>query len=160
MVHSLILAAALTLDGRAAREHASKLAALGPHPFGSPRGRFAAEYVAAQFRGAGLQEVRLQEVPGRDARGANVLGVLRGPGDEFVVLCAHHDTGQDTPGAYGSGGGVGILIEAARILARGGERPDPSCSPPSTRESPSWPAAEGSAHGPTCSRSASSRATS
>lgn len=123
MVLSLLIAAALTLDGSAAKEHASKLAALGPHPFGSPRGRFAAEYVAAQFRSAGLQEVRLQEVEARDANGANVLGVLRGPGSEVVVLCAHHDTAQDSPGAYGSGGGVGLLIEAARTLARGGERP-------------------------------------
>lgn len=122
MVPSLLLAAALTLDGRAAKEHASKLTALGPHPFGSPRGRFAAEYVAAQFRGAGLQEVRLAPVEAREARGANVTGVLRGPGEEIVVLCAHHDTAQDSPGAYGSGGGVGILIEAARALARGGER--------------------------------------
>lgn len=123
MVPSLLFAAALALDGGAAKEHASKLAALGPHPFGSPRGRFAAEYVAAQFRSVGLQEVRLLPVASGDARGANVVGVLRGSGQELVVLCAHHDTAQDSPGAYGSGGGVGLLIESARALARGGERP-------------------------------------
>jgi hypothetical protein len=79
--------------------------------------------VAAQFRQAGLREVRLQPVEAKDARGANVLGVLRGPGTEFLVLAAHHDTAPDSPGAYGSGGGVGILIEAARALARRADRP-------------------------------------
>jgi hypothetical protein len=119
----LLLAAALTIDGDAAKEHASKLAALGPHPFGSPRSRFAAEYIAAQFREAGLQEVRLHEVHAGNARGVNVVGVLRAPGPELVVLAAHHDSAQDSPGAYGSGGGVGVLIEAARALARSpGER--------------------------------------
>jgi hypothetical protein len=117
-----LLAATLALDGEAALRHASALSALGPHPFGSPRSRFAAEYVAAQLRQAGLSEVRLQEVEGGDTRGANVLGVLRGPGSDFLVFAAHHDTAQDSPGAYGSGGGVGVLIEAARVLARRPER--------------------------------------
>jgi len=120
---TLLALGALTLDGAAAREHASKLAALGPHPFGSPRGRFAAEYVAAQFRAAGLQEIRLSEVEAGEAKGTNVIGVLRGPGSDFLLLAAHHDTAQESPGAYGSGGGVGILVEAARSLARAGDRP-------------------------------------
>ena len=119
----LFLAAALAIDGEEALRHASQLAALGPHPLGSPRSRFAAEYVAAQFREAGLSEVRFQDVVGKDVRGANVLGVLRGPGPELVVLAAHHDTAQDSPGAYGSSGGVGVLIEAARALAGRGDRP-------------------------------------
>lgn len=119
----LFLAAALAIDGEAALRHASQLSALGAHPFGSPRSRFARDYVAAQFREAGLQEVRLQEVEGKDVRGANVLGVLRAPGSEFIVLAAHHDSVQDSPGAYGSSGGVGVLIEVARVLARQGDRP-------------------------------------
>ena len=119
----LLLAATLAIDGEAALRHASQLSALGPHPMGSPRSRFAAEYVAAQFRQAGLQEVRLQEVEGKDVRGANVLGVLRGPGPELIVLAAHHDSAQDSPGAYGSSAGVGVLIEAARVLARQADRP-------------------------------------
>jgi Peptidase family M28 len=117
-----LLAAAAVMDGGAAKEHASKLAALGPHPFGSPRSRFAAEYVATQFREVGLEEVRLQDVDARDARGTNVVAVLRAPGAEFIVLAAHHDTVQESPGAYGSGGGVGVLIEAARALARSRDR--------------------------------------
>ena len=117
----LLLATAL--DGQAALHHAAALAALGPHPWGSPRAPVAAEYVASQFRAAGLQEVRLQPFESHGIKGSNVIGVLRAPGPEFVVLGAHHDTAPAAPGAYDDGGGVGILIEAARTLARRPSRP-------------------------------------
>jgi hypothetical protein len=116
----LLLAAAF--DGRAALGHASALSALGPHPWGSPRNRAAAEYVATQLRDAGLTEVRLQEFEAHGIAGTNVIGAIRGPGAEAIVLAAHHDTAPDAPGAYDDGGGVGILIEAARVLARQGAR--------------------------------------
>ena len=44
----LLLAA--SVDGEAALRHASALAALGPHPWGSPRNEAAAQYVAAELR--------------------------------------------------------------------------------------------------------------
>jgi Peptidase family M28 len=110
---------AASVDGEAALRHASALAALGPHPWGSPRAAVAAQYVESQFRAAGLSEVRLQPFTSHGVAGQHVLGVLRGSGPEFVVLGAHHDTAPDAPGAYDNGGGVGVLIEAARTLARG-----------------------------------------
>jgi hypothetical protein len=116
MLELLLLAAAL--DGDAALRHASALAALGPHPWGSPRTRAAAEYVAVQFREAGLSEVRLQEFDTQGVAGANVVGVLRARGPELLVVAAHHDTAPETPGAYDDGGGVGVLVELARVLAR------------------------------------------
>jgi hypothetical protein len=116
MFSFLLLAAAI--DGEAALRHASALAALGPHPWGSPRNRAAAEYVAVQFREAGLTEVRLQEFETQGTTGANVIGVLRARGPEMIVVGAHHDTVPDSPGAYDDGGGVGVLVELARALAR------------------------------------------
>jgi hypothetical protein len=113
---SLMLAA--SFDGEAALRHAASLAALGPHPWGSPRARVAAEYVASQFREAGLEEVRLQEFESHGVRGTNVVGVLRAPGPDLVVVGAHHDTAPEAPGAYDDGGGVGVLIETARVLAK------------------------------------------
>ncbi len=113
---TLLLAAAF--DGDAALRHASALAALGPHPWGSPRSALAPAYVAAEFRAAGLEEVRLQEFESHGLRGANVVGVLRAPGPEFVVVAAHTDSTAEAPGAYDDGGGVGVLIETARALAK------------------------------------------
>jgi hypothetical protein len=117
----LLLAA--SVDGQAALRHASALAALGPHPWGSPRNQAAAAYVAAQFREAGLDAVELAPFERHGVQGTNVIATLRAPADEFVVVAAHHDTAPEAPGAYDDGGGVGILIELARVLAQDARRP-------------------------------------
>lgn len=132
--------AAGAFDGQAALRHASALAALGPHPWGSPRGAAAAAYIASQLRAAGLADVRLQEFESHRIRGANVVGVLRGAGPEFVVLGAHHDSAPGAAGAYDDGGGVGVLIESARALAR---RP----RLPRTVVFASWDGEEAESHG-------------
>jgi len=122
----LLLAAATAggaaVDGNAALRHASALSSLGPHPWGSPRARAAAAYVAAQLRGAGLSEVRQEEFEVKGVRGVNVVAVLKGAGPGIVVVGAHHDTAPDAPGAYDDGGGVGVMIEVARVMAH---RPPP-----------------------------------
>src|SRR5436190_23050542 len=79
---------ATAFDGEAALRHAAALAALGPHPWGSPRSDFAPKYVESQFIEAGLEEVRLQEFERHGLHGANVVGVLRAPGPEFIVVGA------------------------------------------------------------------------
>jgi hypothetical protein len=112
----LLLAA--TIDGEAALRHASALAALGPHPWGSPRNQAAAQYVAAQLRAAGLDQVELVDFEREGLRGTNVVATLRAPGEEFLLVGAHHDTAPEAPGAYDDAGGVGILIELARVLAQ------------------------------------------
>jgi hypothetical protein len=117
----LLLAA--SIDGQAALRHASALAALGPHPWGSPRNQAAAAYVAAQLREAGLQTVELQPFERHGVSGTNVVATLAAPGDDFLVVAAHHDTAPEAPGAYDDGGGVGILIELTRVLARDARRP-------------------------------------
>src|SRR5262245_59093424 len=123
MLLTTVLLLAGQISGEAALRHASALAALGPHPWGSPRARAAAEYVAAQFRDAGLDEVRFQDFESQGVRGSNVLGVLRAPGPEFLVLGAHHDTAPGAAGAYDDGGGIGVVIEVARTLQRRPTRP-------------------------------------
>lgn len=122
MVPLLGLVLAAAVDGEAALRHASALAALGPHPWGSPRNQAAAAYVAAQLREAGLDTVELQAFESHGIRGTNVVATLSAPGEEFVVVGAHHDTAPEAPGAYDDGGGVGVLIELARVLARDGRR--------------------------------------
>ena len=119
----LPLLLATTIDGNAALDHARGLAALGPHPWGSTRITGALQYVESQFRLVGLEEVRIEAFEENGLVGKNVIGVLRAPGPEFIVVGAHHDTTPRAPGAYDDGGGVGVLIEMARVLAREGERP-------------------------------------
>ncbi len=114
LLMGLLLAA--SLDGEAALRHASALAALGPHPWGSPRNEAAAQYVAAELRDVGLTAVELQGFERHGIRGTNVVATLRGPGDEMIVVGAHHDTAPGAPGAYDDGGGVGLLIELARVM--------------------------------------------
>ena len=111
------------IDGQAALGHASKLSALGPHRWGSPLTQAAADYVEAQFREVGLQEVRQQPFTSHGLTGSNVIGVLRAPGPEFVLIGAHHDTAPEAPGAYDDGGGVGVMIEVARVLSKASTRP-------------------------------------
>ena len=112
----LCLLLAASIDGEAALRHASALAALGPHPLGSARNQAAAAYVAASLREASLDSVELQPFQRNGLAGTNVVGTLPAPGDEFVMVGAHHDTAPEAPGAYDDGGGVGILIELARAL--------------------------------------------
>ena len=116
-----VLAAAV--DGQTVLRHASALTALGPHPYGSPRTRAAAEYVASQLRDVGVGEVQVEEFGSGARQGANVIGVLRAPGPEFVVIAAHHDTAAASPGAHEAGGGSGLLIELGRVFARETARP-------------------------------------
>ncbi|HXY41931.1 MAG TPA: M20/M25/M40 family metallo-hydrolase, partial [Vicinamibacteria bacterium] len=111
----VVLAAAI--DGETALRHASALAALGPHPWGSTRNEAAALYVAAQMRNAGLDAVELQRFERGGTVGTNVVGTLRGRGGELIVLGAHHDTVPGSPGAYDDAAGVGLLLEVARALA-------------------------------------------
>lgn len=54
---------------------------------------------------------------------ANVVGEIPGAGPDFVVLGAHLDSWDLSPGAVDNGTGVVVALEAARALARSGLRP-------------------------------------
>jgi peptidase M28-like protein len=115
MIAAALLLAA-SFDGEAALRHASALSALGPRPWGSPRTTAAAAYIASQLMTT-KAAVRLEVFESHGIRGANVIAVLKGDSPEFVVLGAHHDTAPGATGAYDDAAGVGVVIEAARVLA-------------------------------------------
>jgi hypothetical protein len=116
--------------------------------FGSPGLEKAAEYVARQFRDAGLvpaaegEESYFQvwQAAGGEGKGLatlkNVVGIIPGTSSRFagesVVVGAHYDhlglgwpdvrgdnRGRVHPGADDNASGVAVLIELARALAKG-----------------------------------------
>jgi len=52
----------------------------------------------------------------RDLAGTNLVAITEGETDEAVVLVAHHDTVEGSPGADDNGAGVAVLLELADQL--------------------------------------------
>ncbi len=87
--------------------------ALGPRPSGSAANRRQTAMLARRLRDAGVRRVRVQ----RPLR--NVVGMIPGRGDGYVVLGAHHDTLDGVPGFVGANdgaSGVAVVLELARSL--------------------------------------------
>ena len=102
-------------------------------------GRLAAEYLVDQFRKLALEPLFdgdfRQEIPGKNPGepiGRNVGGLLRGNDptleNEAIILSAHFDHlgvrgGRLYPGADDNASGVAMMLEVARSLVEGQERP-------------------------------------
>ena len=85
----------------------------GPRPSGSPAHRRTGAYIANWLRGAGAEDVTIQE-PLR-----NVVGRIGEPGPT-IVIGAHYDT-KDEPrfvGANDGASGVGVVLGIARVVDR------------------------------------------
>ncbi len=54
----------------------------------------------------------------RESVSGNVVGRLVETGNERLVLCAHYDSKEDTPGAYDNAAGVAILLTLAEVLGK------------------------------------------
>jgi hypothetical protein len=93
--------------------------AFGGRVFKTEGGRKAAEFIAAQFREAGLKPAGrdfLQPIAGG---GQNVAGLIAGRQDEFVLIGAHYDAfGGQFVGAMDNATGVALMIELARQFAK------------------------------------------
>jgi hypothetical protein len=78
----------------------------------------ATEWIAAQFRNAGL-EVEFQEYEARETRFRNVIGRRAGadPGAAISIVGAHYDVFGEMPGADDNASGVAVLLELARTLS-------------------------------------------
>lgn len=106
-----------------ARAHVGMLAGtIGSRPVGTIENERARAYIVEQLRFAGF-EVRVQAVDarrpelGRTARVANVIATLPGERREALALISHYDSSPSAPGAADAALGVGIALEAARVLA-------------------------------------------
>jgi len=92
------------------------------HPISSPAGlRRAQDYLAEQYQRLGLQ-VSLHGFRAMGGTYKNVLGTLRPARVTFrssrppLIIAAHYDTVQDTPGADDNASGLSVMLEAARSL--------------------------------------------
>lgn len=96
-----------------------------PRVCGSVEEAEAADYIGQLFRDYGY-EVKLQRfVPGEQpggpgVTGTNVTAVLKAPSPEadILIITAHHDTTEASPGANESASGVVAMLESARLLSR------------------------------------------
>jgi aminopeptidase YwaD len=127
-----------------ALQHARVLASeIGPRPAGSEPVRRATEYVAEAFGRIGLEVERIpighQEVPAIYVMDDEVMSartidledetlVVRipatsGRAGRAIVVMAHVDTVEGTPGAIDNAAAVGVLVELARSLSETQSRP-------------------------------------
>ena len=97
----------------------------------------AAEWIAAQFRSAGL-EVELQEYRLRDGHFRNVIGRRRAGTPEVGarIVGAHYDAFREHPGANDNASGVAVLLELVRNLPEEVPRGDQYFVAFSTEEPP------------------------
>jgi Peptidase family M28 len=99
--------------------------AQSPHPIGSEESRRVQAYLIETLSGMGLspitQSVEVEDyfgAPGGTVDVVNVMVRIEGVDPTgALALVAHYDTVPTTPGANDDSGGVGILIEIARILS-------------------------------------------
>jgi Zn-dependent M28 family amino/carboxypeptidase len=100
------------------RRHVDRLAGLiGPRHVECPRAlEAAATLIQSELHGCGLR-VERQEYQAAGATVANLVGEIIGEGQpgEIVVVGAHYDTLDTTPGADDNASAVAVLIEAARM---------------------------------------------
>jgi aminopeptidase YwaD len=118
-----LAAAALVLPREAAATSAYDAAIhisgkIGSRPAASRNERRAHEYVAGQFRAAGLM-VSINEfpLPGR-GKSRNVIGRLDTPADCLWILMAHTDSVPPGLGADDNASGLGVLVALASELVQ------------------------------------------
>jgi len=91
------------------------------HPLAAPDAlERAADYVAASLATLGY-EVSEQLFPDKGKLFRNIVATRHGEvyPHERVVVVAHYDTVEGTPGADDNASGVAVLLEAAALLSRG-----------------------------------------
>ncbi|CAA9499723.1 MAG: FIG00483792: hypothetical protein [uncultured Sphingomonadaceae bacterium] len=105
-----------------------------PHPVGSAENRRARDHLVARLRGLGLAQVAVlpgAELAWRAPPGAaptrveNVFAVLPGAdrAAPALLLMAHYDSREGSPGAADDAAGVAAILEVLRTLRAGGGAP-------------------------------------
>ncbi len=101
------------------RTHVDRLAGLiGPRHFGAPHSLDAAVSLIERELSELDYQVERQTHPVNEHEAVNLIAELRGQDrpEEIIVLGAHYDTVDTTPGADDNASAVAVLIEVARLL--------------------------------------------
>jgi len=93
---------------------------IGPRPYYSTTNVQAAEFIAEELNATKGISATYQWLTYADKKIANVVGVLpsANPNNHSkIVVCAHFDTGSNSPGADDNGSGTALLLEIAKVLS-------------------------------------------
>lgn len=115
---TLALLATLTFDAAAIAQTTATLNALGPHAYGSPRNRAAAQFVGAKLQDAGLAQTTIEDFEFEGSTGTNVVARIPGRSDRLLILATHHDTKKDAQDVTGRSRTLALLIDMGRQAAR------------------------------------------
>ncbi len=92
------------------------LASFGPHPTGSEVCDAVADFIFNEFKKDGLR-VEYQYWERNGISGKNVIATLEGKTDFAVIISAHYDTVEVSPGADDDSSGVAAVLTSAKILS-------------------------------------------
>lgn len=115
---TLALLATLTFDAAAIAQTTATLNALGPHAYGSPRNRAAAQFVGAKLQDAGLAQTTIEDFEFEGSTGTNVVARIPGRSDRLLILATHHDTKKDAQDVTGRSRTLALLIDMGRLASR------------------------------------------
>lgn len=115
---SLALLAAISFDAATIAQTSATLNALGPHPFGSPRNRAAAQFVMAKLQEAGLGQTVMTDFDFEGSPGTNVVASVPGRTDRLIILATHHDSKKDAQDVSDRSRSLSLLVEIGRQASR------------------------------------------
>lgn len=100
------------------RKHIQTIQDFGPHKTGSDALELVGEYIYNELISTELP-VEYVEWSNKDFSGKNIVATLQGvgEGDGIVIVCAHYDTVEVSPGADDDGSGVAIVLMLAEIMS-------------------------------------------
>jgi len=96
------------------------ITSFGPRYTGTPACQQAGDYIYNELKSMGL-EVRYHDWDYEGYQDRNIEGTLHGTNessDEIYIICAHHDTVANCPGADDDASGVATVLAAADILSQ------------------------------------------
>jgi len=113
-----ILNMILDVNEQTLYEHVQIIQNFGPHPTGSDACILLGEYIFNELDSYNLS-VEYKPWSFKKYSGNNVEATIQGVGttDGIVIICAHYDSVDVSPGAEDDGSGVSSLLEIARIMS-------------------------------------------